>query len=103
VPHLMGQYQNPGPNKVRNLVHRKILLPNEEDILLQTRSHQYGVPPEYTPTNSEAAPATAIKPLMIPCPNTEPNPRIPCMPLRRNVHNPHVRETHNYSLVDDLA
>jgi hypothetical protein len=40
---------------------------------------------------------------MIPHPNTEPNPRIPHMPLRWNVHNPHARETHNYSLVDDLA
>jgi hypothetical protein len=40
---------------------------------------------------------------MIPRPNTEPNPRIPRMSLRQNVHNPHAREAHNYSLVDDLA
>jgi hypothetical protein len=40
---------------------------------------------------------------MIPCPNNEPNPCIPHVPLQWNVHNPHARETHNYSLVDDLA
>jgi hypothetical protein len=40
---------------------------------------------------------------MIPRPNNEPNSRIPCMPLRHNVHNPHARETHNYSLFDDLS
>ena len=40
---------------------------------------------------------------MIPRPNVEPIPRIPLMPLRWNVHNPHARVTHNYSLVDDLA
>jgi hypothetical protein len=28
---------------------------------------------------------------------------IPRIPLRRNIHNPQARETHNYSLVDDLA
>jgi hypothetical protein len=40
---------------------------------------------------------------MIPRPNMEPIPRIPRMPLWRNVHNPHARAAHNYSLVDDLA
>jgi hypothetical protein len=40
---------------------------------------------------------------MIPHPNAEPIPPIPHMPLRRNVHNPHGRDAHNYSLVDDLA
>ena len=39
---------------------------------------------------------------MIPCPNTEPNLCIPRIPLRQNVHNPHARAAHNYSLVDDL-
>jgi hypothetical protein len=51
----------------------------------------------------KAAPATAGQPLMIPRPNTEPNIHIPHIPLRQNVNNPHAREAHNYSLVDDLA
>ena len=40
---------------------------------------------------------------MIPHPDTKPNHRIPHMPLRQNVHNPHAKAAHNYSLVDDLA
>jgi hypothetical protein len=40
---------------------------------------------------------------MISLPNIEPNPCIPRIPLRKNVHNPHARESHNYTLVDDLA
>jgi hypothetical protein len=40
---------------------------------------------------------------MILRPNTETPLRIPCIPLRRNVHNPQARATHNYSLVNDLA
>jgi hypothetical protein len=40
---------------------------------------------------------------MIPRPNTEPNPHIPRMLLRRNVHNPHSSKSHNYSLVNNLA
>ncbi len=40
---------------------------------------------------------------MIPRPSAEPPLRIPRIPLRRNVHNPQARATHNYSLVDDLA
>jgi hypothetical protein len=39
---------------------------------------------------------------VIPRPSTEPPLRIPCIPLRRNVHNPQARAAHNYSLVDDL-
>jgi hypothetical protein len=58
APPQMGQYQNPGPNQPGNLVDRNILLTNEEEILLQTRGRQYGVPPESTPTTSEMAPAT---------------------------------------------
>jgi hypothetical protein len=103
APPQMGQYQNLGPNQPRNTVDHNILLTSEEEILLQTRGLQYNVPPESTPTTSKVAPTTLGQPLMIPCPNTEPNPYIPCMSLRQNVHNPHARETHNYSLVDDLA
>jgi hypothetical protein len=99
----MGQYQNPGPNQPGNPTDRNILLTNKEEILLQTHGHQYGLPLESTPTTSEATPSTTRQPLMIPHPNNEPNPRIPRMPLRHNVHNPHARASHNYSLVDDLA
>ena len=38
---------------------------------------------------------------MMPRPNTEPNPRIPRIPLRGNVHNSHARAAHN-NMVDDL-
>jgi hypothetical protein len=61
------------------------------------------MPPESTPTTSETLLATAGQPLMIPRPNAKPIPRIPRMPLRQNVLNPHVMDAHNYSLVDDLA
>ena len=61
------------------------------------------MPPNSTPITSETLPATTVQPLMIPRPNVEPIPCIPRMSLRRNVHNPHARVAHNYSLVDDLA
>jgi hypothetical protein len=76
TPPRMGQYQNPGNPKDRN-----ILLTSEEEILLQMHSRQYDAPSEFTPTTSEAAPTTAGKPLMILCPNTEPPIRIPRIPL----------------------
>jgi hypothetical protein len=44
---------------------------------MQTHDRQYGVPPESTPTTSEEALATSRISLMIPCPNTKPNPHIP--------------------------
>jgi hypothetical protein len=103
APQQMGQYPNLGPNQPRNLVDRNILLTTEEEILLQNHSRQYGVPLEYTPATFGTTHDTFKKPLMIPCPNTDPNPPIPCVPLRWNVHNPHARESHKYSLVDDLA
>jgi hypothetical protein len=99
----MGKYQNLGPIQPGNLANHNILLTGEEEIILQTCGCQYGMPPDSTPTTYEVDPTTVGQPLMIPCPNTEPNPHIPCISLRRNVNNPHARETHNYSLVDDLA
>jgi hypothetical protein len=75
----MGKYQNLGPNQPRNLTDCNILLTSEEEILLQTHGRQYDVPPESTPTTSKVAPTTAGQPLMIPHPNTQPNPRIPSM------------------------
>jgi hypothetical protein len=102
APPQMGQYPNPGATQPGNSVDRSVLLTNEE-ILLQTRNHQYSMPPESTPTTLETLPATVGQPFMISRPNAEPIPRIPHMPLRRNVHNPHARAAHNYSLVDDLA
>jgi hypothetical protein len=61
------------------------------------------MPPYSSPTTLEALPTTTGQPLMIPRPHVEPIPRIPRMPLRRNVHNPHASAAHNYILVDDLA
>jgi hypothetical protein len=101
-PPQMGQYPNPGASQPVNPVDRSVLLTNEE-ILLQTRNRQYGMPPDSTPTTLETLPTTFGQPLMIPRPNVEPILRIPCMPLQQNVHKPHARAAHNYSLVDDLA
>jgi hypothetical protein len=69
-------------------VDQNILLTRQEEILLQARDRQYSVPPESTPTTLDVAPATDGKPLMIPCPNTEPAIRIPHILLGRNVNNP---------------
>jgi hypothetical protein len=49
------------------------------------------------------APTIVGQPLMIPLPDTKPIILIRRIPLRRNVNNPKARETHNYSLVDDLV
>jgi hypothetical protein len=104
APPQMGQYQNPRPMHPGNPTDHNILLTSEEEILLQTRGHQYGTLPDSTPTMSElAAPAIVRQALMIPCRNSKPNLCIPRIPLRQNVNNPHARTTHNYSLVDDLA
>jgi len=64
---------------------------------------QYNTPLETTPTTPEASPATTVQYLMIPRPNTEPLIRIHRISLRKNVINPQARETHNYSLVGNLA
>jgi hypothetical protein len=92
----VGQYHNPN-----NPAERTILLTSEEEILLQTRNCQY--PAESTPISPETNPTPTGPPLVIRRPSTEPPLRIPHIPLRWNVHNPQARETHNYSLVDDLA
>jgi hypothetical protein len=94
----MGQYPNHG-----NPTDCTILLTSEEEILLQTPSHQYSIPPDSSPTTSETPPIIIGPPLMIPCPNTNTPLCIPHIPLRRNVNNPQARAAHNYSLVDDLA
>lgn len=46
---------------------------------------------------------TTWQPLKTPHPNTETTSWIPPTPLRRNVHNPHARATHNYNLIDNLV
>jgi hypothetical protein len=94
----VGQYLNPN-----NLVDRTIILTSEEEILLQTRNHQYHAPTESPPIPLETSPTPMGPPLVIPHPSAQPPLRIPHIPLRRNVHNPQARAAHNYSLVDDLA
>jgi hypothetical protein len=42
------------------------------------------------------------KPLTIPGPSMEIATCIPHAPLLKSINNPHARETHSYSLVDDL-
>jgi hypothetical protein len=60
------------------------------------------VPPKSNPTTLEEDPSTTGKLLMIPLPNVEPAIRIPRISLRQNSNNPNARETHNYSLIDEL-
>jgi hypothetical protein len=98
TPPQLGQYLNPS-----NPIDRTILLTSEEEVLLQTCSHQYHAPSESLPIPPETIPPPTGSPLMIPRPNMETPLRIPHIPLRRNVHNPQARVAHNYSLVDDLA
>lgn len=100
--HLAPPQAGPYHNLV-TLTDRTILLTSEEEVLLQTHSHQYNTPSDPTPTTSEATPITTSPPLMILGPNIETPLRISHIPLRRNVHNPQARAVHNYSLVDDLV
>jgi hypothetical protein len=97
-PPLTGQYLNPN-----NPADHTILLTSEEEILLQTRNHQYHAPAESPPIPPEINPTPTGPPLVIPLPSAKPLLRIPRIPLRRNVHNPQARAAHNFSLVDDLA
>jgi hypothetical protein len=97
-PPQMGQYLNPN-----NLADHTILLTIEEEILLQTRNHQYHAPTESPPIPLEKKPTPKGPPLVIPLPSVEPPLRIPRIPLCRNVHNPRARVAHSYSLVDGLA
>jgi hypothetical protein len=94
----MGQYPH-----LDNLADHTILLTSEEEVLLQTHTHQYSAHPDSIPTTSDKTPVTTGPPLMIPFPNAEPPLCIPHIPLRRNVKNPQAREAHNYSMVDDLT
>jgi hypothetical protein len=98
LPPQVGQYLNPN-----NPADRTILLTSEEEILLQTRNHQYHAPVESPPIPPETNPTLVGPQLVIPRPTSEPPLRIPRIPLRRNVHNPLARAAHNYSLVDELA
>jgi hypothetical protein len=75
-PPQMGQYTNLGTP-----ADLTILLTSEEEVLIQTCSHQYNAPPDSSPTTSEASPFTTGPPLMIPLPNTETPLRIPRIPL----------------------
>jgi hypothetical protein len=79
----LGQYLSPN-----NPVDHTILLTSEEEILLQTRNHQYHGPAESPPIPLETIHAPMRPPLVIPHPNIEPPLCIPRIPLRRNVHNP---------------
>jgi hypothetical protein len=97
-PPQVGQYFNPN-----NIADRTILLTSEEEILLQTRNRQYHAPTESPPIPPKTNPTPTGPLLVIPNPTAEPPLPIPCIPLRRNVHNPQARATHNYSLVDNLA
>jgi hypothetical protein len=97
IPHI-EQYPNPS-----NPTDCTILLTSDEEVLLQKRSHQYSTTHESAPTTSDAPPVVTRPPLMIPHPNIDPPLSIPHIPFHRNVHNPHARAAHNYSLVDDLA
>jgi hypothetical protein len=98
TPPQLGQYPNTGTS-----ANFTILLTSEEEVLLQTCSHQYFTPSESSPNTSELVPVTTGPPLIIPRPNTETSLHIPRIRLHRNVHNPQARETHNYSLDNDLA
>jgi hypothetical protein len=98
TPLQLGQYLNPN-----NPADCTILLTNEEEILLQTCSHQYREPAESPPIPPETIPEPKTPPFVIPRPNAESPLRIPHIPLCRNVYNPQARVAHNYSLVDDLA
>jgi hypothetical protein len=85
------------------MIDRNIFHTSEEEILLQTHDRQYKIPLNSTPITSETTSDTARKPLMILLPNIEPNPRIPLIPLQRNVHKPHARAACNYIMVDELV
>jgi hypothetical protein len=98
TPPQLEQYLNPS-----NLADRTILLTSEEEVLLQTHSHQYSAPSESPPIPQETTPAPMRPPLMIPHRNTPVPLCIPRIPLHRNVYNPKARVVHNYSLVNDLA
>jgi hypothetical protein len=98
TPPQLGQYLNPN-----NLIDHTILLTSEEEVLIQTHSHQYRAPAKSPPIPLEKIPSPTRPPLMIHHPNTETPLCIPRIPLPRNIHNPQDREAHNYSLVDDLA
>jgi hypothetical protein len=98
TPPQLGQYLNPN-----NPIDHTILLTSEEEILLQTRNHQYRTPVESPPIPPETTPTPTGPSLVIPRPNAKTPLHIPCIPLRKNVHKPQARAAHNYSLVDDLA
>jgi hypothetical protein len=98
TPPQLGQYLNPN-----NPTDHTILLTSEEEILLQTRNRQHRTPVKSPPIPPEPTPTPTGPASVIPRPTVETPLHIPRIPLRRNVHNPQARASHNYSLVDDLA
>jgi hypothetical protein len=67
------------------------------------RSCQYSMPLDSNTNTLDAPQLPIVQPLTIPRPSKEYIPRAPCTLMRWNVHNPHAREAHSYSLFDDLA
>jgi hypothetical protein len=55
-PTTNGAISKPRSQSTQKSNDRNILHTSEEEILLQTRSHPYDLPPESTPTTSEATP-----------------------------------------------
>jgi hypothetical protein len=101
--HKWGSIKTQGPSTLEIRLIAISSSPVKKRFFCKTRSSIWHSPLNLLQPPQKVAPTTARQPLMIPCPNNEPNIRIPRIPLRRNVNNPHAREAHNYSLVDDLA
>jgi len=53
-----------------------------QDIHLQTRNRQYGMPPEISTPETNDAQATTINTLQIPHPSSDHTPHVPKMPRK---------------------
>jgi hypothetical protein len=72
-------------------------------IHMETHNYQYGILPNFPLTKSDATQLPLSISLMIPCPSSDPAPRVPKVLLRHTSHNPDSMEAHIYNIVDNLS
>jgi len=100
---LTPPYNQPTNSNPSTVGTYQILYMDLENINLSTQSYQYGMPHEALPNDPSNPPLAINRPLYILKPSIDLPLKVPNVPLCQSSPNPHVRATHNYSIVDNQA
>ena len=75
---------------------------NSFKVHLQTNNHTYGLP-KHIPIECKDTSVFNNSSLWILWPSGDYVPHVPKVPLYRIAHNPQVRDSHGYNIIDELA